>query len=417
MVDYEALDEPIFLLVVSALVVLSLLLKALSSRFASVPPSVGYMLLGLLLRVAQNRFAFMTSQAEWTLEFFGQVGVAALLFHVGLRSDVQSLAEQLPRALPVWLSDVVVSAGMASLVAYALGLGLIPALFVGAALSATSVGVAVAVWDDAGRLRSRLGALLLDVAELDDLSAVLLMLTVMTLAPLLHAGGELGPMLATAFTTSGLMLIKVALFAGACWFFATHLEEPITRRLRALERPPDSVLTIVGFGFGVAALAGAFGFSVAVGALFAGLMFSRDQHAVRHEASFTPIYAFFSPFFFIHIGFSLDVAKLTDSLSLGLLLALPAALGKLLGAGLPVVRRAGLRNAAILGVSMIPRAEIALLVVGAGKDMGPWAVPSVVYGAVVFACALCSLTSPALLSNLLRRQSQRGPDAFLDAPQ
>ncbi len=399
----EILGQPLFLLVISALIVSAILVKALSHRLARIPPVVGYIALGALLRALEDRFDFLPSAGAWTLDFLAQVGVAALLFRVGLRSDLGSLVSELPRAVRVWVSDVCVAAGVGLAAALLLGFAWIPALFVAVSLSATSVGVSIAVWEDARKTRSRLGALLLDIAELDDLSAVLLLLVLLGMTPHLRGSGVTGNVLISAAESIGLLLVKLAAFAIACWLFARHLEQPFTRWVTRAERPPDRVLTIVGAGFAVAGIAGVAGFSSAVGALFAGLMFSRDPVAVRDEASFEAIYAFFTPLFFIDVGFALDLAVIGSSFALGAAIFVAAALGKLVGAGGPVAALLGLRAGALVGLSMVPRAEIALLVARTGNQLGQWAVPDALYGGIVFASALASIASPLVLQRLLSR--------------
>ena len=183
-----------------------------------------------------------------------------------------------------------VSGGLGFAVSFwLLHLALIPSLFVAVALTATSVGVAVNVWQEAGKLHSSDGELLIDVAELDDISAVVLMALLITLAPLFH-NGQTGNLLSISLGTTLFFLLKGVAFAGLCYFFAHYIEAPLTRFFERLERPPDPMLTVTGIGMMFAALAGFLGFSVAIGAFFAGLVFSRDPHALAMERSFETLY-------------------------------------------------------------------------------------------------------------------------------
>lgn len=415
----ELRSQSMMLLVMSTLIVLSLTIKAIAQRYLRVPPVVGYIGVGVLLRFVTDSVQFLPSEAPRHLHFLAQLGVAALLFQVGLKSSVEGLALQLPRAVRVWIFDVLASTGLAFAVARLAGFDILPSAFAAAALSATSVGISVVVWEDSGRLESRLGRLLVDVAELDDLSAIMLMLVVVSIAPTVQAGGEHAALVGAAAMALGILLGKLAVFAALCWAFARYAEERITLLIRRAERPPDRILAIVGVAFGLAALAGLLGFSVAVGALFAGLLFSRDPRAIREEASFTPLHALLTPFFFIDVGYAIDPGVLGESAILGLLLFVPAAAGKLLGVGVPAVREYGKRGGTVLGVSMLPRAEIALLVAHTGNQLGSWAVPDPLYGGILCAAGLCSITSPLLLGRLFARWPEIGEpegEASVEAP-
>ena len=395
--EHELIEA--LLLVAAAILAATLITKG--TRHIGLPPAVGFMLFGVGLRVLDARLGLVSSESAGLLALLGELGVAALLFRVGLESDLGGLLAQLPRALGVWISNVALSAALGFAVAWWAGLGLVPSCFVGVALSATSIGLSVAVWRDAGRLDSPLGALLVDVAELDDLSAVLLTALLLVAAPALVAGDLAGADLAVPFAV---MAGKISLFAAGCWLFSRYLEQPLTRTFihDDRDRATTGVSYLVGVAFAVSALAGALGFSVAVGALFAGLMFSRDPEAVRTEHSFEPIHALFTPFFFLDIGFAVDFDAITGAVPLGLLLLVPAVLGKLLGVGLVLAPREGWRAGALMGVSMAPRAEIALVVARLGTRLGDWAVPDHLYGALVLVCTITAIAAPVVLHAMFR---------------
>ncbi|MCB1152776.1 cation:proton antiporter [bacterium] len=412
----ELLKGPLFLVVVGAVVLAAFMVKSLLGRLR-LPPLVGYFAIGIVLRLTHNSTGFMNEESLGALEFLANLGIVALLFHVGLESNLRSLLGELPRAVGVWSSDVLVSFSAAfAFTKWGLGFDLIPALFCGTALSATSVGISLMVWEDLGALKTRLGALLLDVAELDDLSAVLLLLITLAVAPVLQDGGALSTAWKPLMHAAGGVMGKAVAFGLGCLLFSRYLEKPTTEFFARLERGPDPMLSIAAVALIAAGVAGWLGFSVAVGALFAGLIFSRDPQAVRMEGSFEPIHAMFTPFFFINIGFGLELSALSASLGVGALLIVPAVLGKMVGAGGPIVGR-GMRQALIMGVSMIPRAEIALLVAHTGQRLGPWAMPDDLYGALVFVCAVGSVAPPLVLGPMLRAWGDQLPagDAGSDA--
>ena len=179
--------------------------------------------------------------------------------------------------------------------AYLLDLPLIPSLYIAVALTATSVAVPVAVWREAEALQSPNGELMLDVAELDDVSAILLMSLLFAAVPVLQAGAN-GVLLPTILTTGGVLLLKFLLFGAFCYIFSRFVEHRLTRFMERIEPAPDRMLMLVASGSVIAALAGLLGFSIALGAFFAGLIYSRDPEAVKVSQPFVVIYNLFTPF-------------------------------------------------------------------------------------------------------------------------
>jgi Kef-type K+ transport system membrane component KefB len=378
-------------------------------RPLGVPPLVGYLLLGFLLRLADAHWAFLSEPVHHAFTFLADLGVIALLFRVGLDSHPAALAAKLPDASAVWLGNVAGSAVLGFATAwYWLEVELVPALIVTAALTATSVGVAVSAWQEADALSSDNGQLLVDVAELDDLSAVALMAVLFALIPVLEQDG--GALWSAVGATGGGFIVKLALFVGACYLFSRYLEQRLTRFVARMEPEPECMLMVLGIGFVIAALAAGLGFSLAIGALFAGLVFSHDPQAVKAEKSFQDLYAFVTPFFFINIGLHVNPEHLSSGAGVGLVLLVAAAAGKFIGAAAPAWLTAGAAGATLIGVSMIPRAEIAMIIMHQGQRLGDWAVPDQVYAGMVFVTMATCIAAPLILQHLLRRWPQdKGP--------
>ena len=397
----NALDVSVLL--VGLMAVLTTLAKSLCASFG-IPSVIGFLLLGFLIRLGDMYAMSLPRVAEEIIAFLADIGIICFLFRIGLESNLTGLRAQLKRAGVIWVGKVAMSGLLGYLTCvYLLHLSLLPSLFVAVAFTATSVGVPVAVWQDADVMQSETGALLLDVAEMDDISAVILMAVLFALAPIWHADTSGVNVMLVGVTAFG-VLLKLGLFSGVCAIFSAYLERPFTRFFKTLPTPSDPLIMVIGVAFMTAACAGLLGFSVALGAFFVGLVFSRDPEVVRMDVSFDSLFALVTPFFFIHVGMGLDpLALWTAGLWGGVLLGV-AMVAKFLGTVAPaMIVIPNFRIATVLGVSMMPRAEIALVVMQKGLSFGAWAVPSEVFSAIVMVSAGTCLIVPLILRTLLRR--------------
>lgn len=378
-------DLSVTILALGLTIGLAMVIKAFFGR-TILPPLVGYIALGLGLRLSEQGWGLPSPEDMDIFLFLGDAGLVALLFRVGLESNLRRLISQFGRASLVAVGDVCV----AGLVAYGacrwlLAMDLAQSVIVASALTATSVGVTVSVWQAAGSLNTRTGALLVDVAEMDDIAGVIILGLVLALASDLR----LGHIRLEAFeAVLGQTMVKLALFVAACLVFARYLERPLMDFLRRWEVPADLTLTMLSLGFILAAMAGMLGFSLAIGAFFAGLAFSRDPRALPLDRGFTPIYELLSPFFFIGIGLRIAPAALPLAGLASLVLLLAAILGKLAGNGLPVWFLENRQAALLVGVSMVPRAEITMIIMQMGQGLGDWAVSDAIFAAVVLSSVL-----------------------------
>jgi Kef-type K+ transport system membrane component KefB len=395
----------LWILIVGITMVLGAAVESLTARIR-VPSVVIYLVLGMLLRLTDTRFGLLGTSGRDAFALLADIGLIVLLFRVGLESNLAGLLAKLRQAAMVWTTDIGVSGLLGFLAArYWLGFELAPSLVIAIALTATSIGIATTAWRTAGALNSPNGRLMLDVAELDDLSGVLLLGMLFALLPVLGTDHSAALWLLTR--TAGWFAVQFAIFAALCLLFARYVEGPLTRLANRLEPDPQRMLTVAGVGFAIAALADWLGFSFAIGALFAGLVFSRDPEAVRADARFSDLYAFFAPFFFIGIGLSVDVTLIKTGLTIGAVILVAAVLGKLLGAFVTSVWVAGVTGALVISASMIPRAEIALVIAQQGYTIG--ALPENSYAALVLVSGVTCLIAPWLVAHLLARWPQ--PDA------
>ncbi|WP_158275440.1 cation:proton antiporter [Maritimibacter sp. 55A14] len=391
------------LLVMGLVALVAVPLRALFQRLG-LPPMIGFIALGVALSLAGSAWGVLDAELARSIRFLAEIGIVVLLFRIGLESNLDALLGQLGRAALIWLPNM----GLAALAAFLLvwfwpGLGLLPALYAAVAASATSIGVSIAVWDDAGALDSPSGALLLDVAELDDISAVVLLGVLFAVAPLLGQAGN-GDLFMRALAAGGWQLLLLMVFCAACYLFSRWLEKPVSDAFARLSPGLGPIVFAAGAVFVIAGCAGFLGFSVAIGALFAGLAFSRDPAEHSIDDAFAVLLALFGPFFFVAIGLSVDAGLLGGALGLAAALSAAAVLGKLAGAGLPAAWLLDRREGWLIGASMVPRAEIFLLVMLHGLTLGPFAVPQTLYNAAVLTSLATCLLGPLIVERALRRR-------------
>ncbi|MBF2016679.1 MAG: cation:proton antiporter [Rivularia sp. T60_A2020_040] len=395
---------PLVILLMGVALTLAILIKSLLAKIG-IPALIGYLTLGFLLKLADVEWDFLSVEAKEIFEFLAELGIISLIFRVGLESDLLGLLRQLPKALGILIGDVLISGIFGFVTAYfLLKIALIPSLFIATAFTATSVGVSVSVWREKNAISSRNGEILLDVAEMDDIASVILMALLFAAAPSLHDGTTVS-LFSTVALTSKIFFINAIFFGSLCLLFSRYVEIHLTKFFSKIEKAPDPMLEVVGMGFIIAALAGFLGFSAAIGAFFAGLLFSRDSEAVKMDASFGALYELFTPFFFIGIGLNIDPRALNTGLAIGSILLIAAVISKVIGAGIPAFFATGLTGATLIGFSMIPRAEISMIVMQRGLLLGDWAVPPDVFAAMVVVCAVTSLMVPIFLNYLLTKIS------------
>ena len=397
--------QPEYTLIVtlSALLILSPVVRGLLERIG-VPALVGYITLGLLISTLNQQWFFVTTEFESTISTLAQLGVVAMLFRVGLKSHTSALLAKLPDASSIWIGDVLTNIAFGFLISrYALALPLETSLIIATAFSATSVAVSVSVWDSMHKLNTSIGQLLVDVAELDDLSGVLLLALLLAIIPVLGDGEA--ALLSSIGSTSIVVLAKLTIFIVGCYLFSHYLEPGFTRFSKSCADSTTGItISVLGAGLGIAAIAGLLGFSLAIGALFAGLAFSRDPEAVHTEARFSYFHDLLAPFFFIHIGMQVDPTAIIPSIGMASILFVPAVLGKLIGVAAPALRVVEKRDAILLGISMVPRAEIAMVIIYQCSIFGSNIVSDEVFAAMVLMAIMTSISAPVALRLMLSRK-------------
>lgn len=336
-----------------------------------------------------------------------ELGVILLLFEVGLSTRLADLAK-------VGLSAFLV-AGAGVLAPMALGIlagmWLLPdshpyvPLFLGAALSATSVGITARVLRDLGRVQTSEGRIILGAAVIDDVMGLVILAAMVGLVE-----GRGGSAAATLVQVG----LEAVAFLVAALLLGRWLAPRAFRRV-ARHAGPGAVFTFalvtcfaLSWGAGLAGLAPIVG-AFAAGLVLEGVPFERLLPAGgRLEDLLMPLSALLVPLFFVRMGLQVDLRELAGgSLLLALVLSAAAIAGKQ-ACALAVVTPGADRLT--VGLGMIPRGEVGLIFAGMGLSLKAGGRP--VLGAGEFAAVVAMvLLTTVLTPPLLRWRLAARPEA------
>ncbi|MCA1823093.1 MAG: cation:proton antiporter [Mycobacteriales bacterium] len=379
---------PNALLHVLVVLVFAKLAAELSER-AGLPVVVGEIVAGIV--VGPSALGLVGD--DQFLRVLGELGAVLLLLEVGLQMDVRELAAVGGASVRVAVIGVVAPFAGGWLVASWLGLTGSAPMFVGAALTATSVGITARVFSDLRALGSVEGRTVIGAAVADDVIGLVLLTVVVGIA----SGGDVSALaVARVVGVAVAFLVVTALLGGR---FAPPVFGLVQRHARA-----SGTLVALGLAvaLGFAELATLAGLAAIVGAFVAGISLSRVAAADELRRDLAPVSHLFVPVFFLQIGLDARLSAFTrpDVLALAGALLGVAVVGKVV-AGLGVLGRRGDRL--LVGLGMIPRGEVGLIFAGLGLRSGVLGTDA--YAGVLLVVLLTTLVTPPLLRlRLLRRQ-------------
>jgi len=378
------------------------------------PAVLGELIAGVLLGnlTLAGVEAFHRIAEDPTVDILAQLGVVILLFEVGLESTVRDMFKV------GWSSLFVAVLGVVTPFALGWGVGawLLPDrgpyvhAFLGATLTATSVGITARVLKDLGRSRSPEARVILGAAVIDDVLGLVILAVVSGVITSADRGesmsyAAIGIILATAFA-----FLLTALAVGVA------LSQRIFDLAARLRGSGVLLTTALIVCFGLAYLASAVGLAPIVGAYAAGLILEEAhfrQFVARGEQQIErllhPISAFLVPVFFVVMGMHVDLTAFARVNVLGLSAALTVA---------AIVGKQACSLGAIgqqldhlsIGIGMIPRGEVGLIFANIGLGLhiaGQRVVDEGVFSAVVIMVIVTTMvTPPALKWSLARDPSE-----------
>ena len=332
--------------------------------------------------------AIPVSEGLWSI---AQVGSIVLLFMAGLETDLRQFLRYARPASIVAAGGVILPFVFGVVLTRAFGFADSysdpAALFVGAVLTATSIGITVRVLGDLRRLGTPEGVTILGAAVLDDVIGIL----VLTIVVGIDATGE--------FSAGSVGL--VALKAFGFWIGLTGVGILLSRRISSFVekfRGSGAALGLsLALAFLAAGLAESFGLAMIIGAFSIGLALSDTDLARKLDEPLRAVYAALVPIFFVVMGMLVDVSALGGVWVFGGIITAAAVLGKVLGSGLPALFAGFNRTGAWrIGIGMLPRGEVALIMAGIGFSKG--ILGADLYGVVIMMTVVTTAVAPPVLA-------------------
>lgn len=345
------------------------------------PAVLGELLAGIII----GPYALRLIQPSSALSVVAQLGVIVLLFLVGLETRVSDLKKVGGTALLVAAMGVLFPFVLGFLAFLSLRYTYPEALFVGAALVATSVGITARVLSDLGLLDKMASRIVLTAAVIDDVIGLM----ILTVIKGLTNGGI--RLINLGLLVSGVTLFLILFLALGGYFAKKH-----SQFMRMLHVKEAAFVFPVVLTLGLAALAEKIGLAAIIGAFLAGVLLAESEHSQRLVTKTKPISHLLTPFFFVLMGTYVNVKVFLNPKALAIisLLFFLAVIGKVVGGAIGSIKH-GRKVMLQTGVGMIPRGEVGLIVGMIGLTMN--IISPSVYTMVVSVSLLTTLVTPPLI--------------------
>lgn len=323
---------------------------------------------------------------EKIIHVFAQLGAVILLFKVGLHNKIEGIFAK--DNLVVAVSGVVLPFFVGYLYASLTGGNFAYSMFLGAAFTATSVGVTVALLKEFNLLNKRFAEIIIGAAVIDDILGLLVLSFVINIA-----GGQttFEPLILTA--ASSLIFILGSIAAGK--FFVKYLDKE--------DLSPRRFLIVLILMLSYAYVAEFIKLSAIVGAFIAGIVLNQSRHIKEIEEKTYGLEMLFMPIFFISLGILVDISAIIQYLIPILIISILALLSKIIACSTSsLFAKLKPKEALLVGIGMSPRGEVALIVASIGLST---AILDAAQYSIISAMALITtFAAPPLLNFVLRKK-------------
>ncbi len=370
--------------IILLLLAIAVITVTLFRRF-HLPPILGYLIVGILVGPFGTGWVASTEDTRFLAEF----GVVFLLFTIGLEFSLPQMIAMKSSVFGLGGSQVLATGGLATGIAWLMGIELNAAIIIGAILALSSTAIVTKQLSEQLELNSEHGRLGVSILLFQDLAVIPLLVVI----PILAGTGEQGMAMPLLSALLKAALVFVVIMAAGHWMLRPLFHE--IARARSAEL---FTLTVLLVTLAAAWLTHEAGLSLALGAFLAGMMLGETEFRHQIEADIRPFQDVFLGLFFVTVGMRVDLLSLLPILHWVLLLA--AALILVKGAIiLGLVRATGnsVSPAFRTGVLLAQGGEFGFVLLDLSLESSLLPGP---VGQILFASIIVSMTaSPFLIRN------------------
>ena len=340
-----------------ALILVAALLGGLVAQRLGLPLILGYILAGVV--VGPNTGGPTVSSVH-DIELLAEIGVALLLFTIGLHFSLDELAPVRRVALVGTAAQMVLTIAFGYGLGRLLGFGWQESVWFGALLSLSSTAVVLKSLSEQGVMGTLSSRVILGMLIVQDLAVV----------PLIVILPELGN-IGEGLSNLGVAALRAALFTAVMLAFGRRVLPWLMARVAAWNSRELFLISVVAIGLGVGYATYLFGLSFAFGAFVAGLVLSQSDYSYQALADVEPLRDVFAMLFFVSVGMLLDPAFLLENAgTVALVVGLVFVVKGLVFAG--TVRTFGYGNIIPLavGLGLFQVGEFSFVIARVGLDAG-----------------------------------------------
>ena len=360
---------------------------------------VGIILAGIL--VGPSGFGLVTYTDF--VSSLGHLGAVVLLFTIGLHFKIEDIANI--KYLPIAIVGIIVPWIAGFYLAKLFGFSYGGSIFVGTALTATSIAITANVLKEMGKLQTKTAKAIIGAAIIDD---VLSLLALSISGEIVSGTLSLPFILVTLAKAIGFLSFGVLLGSAVVGRIMIRID-----KTKLCDRYPEIIFIFaIMVAFLYSMVAELVGLSAIIGSFLAGVSLARVK--LRHGAVFRKgaeyLQIIFASIFFISLGVLLDIHVVTLDLAWFIaVLTIVAILTKVVGCGIPAkLQGMNMKDSLIIGVGMVPRGEVAMIValIGLSQEL----IEQNTYAALVLMSLLTTIIPPLILRNWLFRERIKGVD-------